>query len=109
MKKRILRITGASLLGFTVFIVSFITYSHLTHSEPKYTLREALWVSDRDMKHFYPPFSMESQNIIKILEETMFDTDKKAYNGYVLYRVGFTTNDKPIESILIFDFQPPKQ
>jgi hypothetical protein len=108
MKIQILRIAGASLLGLVGFILLYTTYWHFHPPEPKYTLREALWVSDRDMTHFHPPFSAESLKIIEILEGIRFDPDKKAYSDYVLYRTGFTTKDPADEPILILGFRPPK-
>jgi hypothetical protein len=108
MKNRMLRIAGATILGCSALIALFFAYIHFTHSEPKYTLREALWVSDREMKNFYPPFSRESQDIIKVLEEIRFDPDKKAYDNYVLYRMGLTTSDVSTEKVLIMGFKPPK-
>ncbi len=108
MMKRILRVAGASLLGFVFFIALFITYRHNKPTEPKYTLREALWISDRDMTHYYPPLSKESLGIAMRLEEVMVDPHKKAYDEYVLYRMGLTTSDEPTEKVLIIGFKPPK-
>lgn len=110
MKSRIIRIVAASILGLVVFIVAFAAYHYFTDTEPRYTLREALWVSDRDMKHFYPPYSPQAQSIVGIIKkESVIDPDKKAYNDYVLYRMGLSTKDKPAESLLILGFRPPKE
>ncbi len=108
--KKILRIAVVSILGLIVILTPFTIYGYFTGSEPKYTIREALWVSDRDMKHFYPPYSPQAQNIIAIFENrAVIQTNKKAYNEYVLYRMGLTAIDEPNESLLILGFQPSKE
>jgi len=62
------------------------------------------------MKHFYPPYSPQAQNIIAIFENrAVIQTNKKAYDEYVLYRMGLTAIDKPNESLLILGFQPSKK
>jgi hypothetical protein len=109
MKKRIIRMAGVSMLGLAVFISTFILYRHFTHTESKYTLREALWTSDTDMKHFYPPYSPQSQAIVEVFKQAAMETDKKSYQEYVLYRMGLTTSDEPTKSLLIIGFQPPKE
>jgi hypothetical protein len=96
------------ILVLVVSLGTFITCRYLEPPERPYTLREALWVSDRDMKHFYPPHSPQSKAIISVIESAFFDVDKKEYNGYLLYRMGFTTSDDPSEPLLIQNFQPPK-
>jgi len=62
------------------------------------------------MKHLYPPYSPQAQNIIAIFENrAVIQTNKKAYNEYVLYRMGLTAIDEPNESLLILGFQPSKE
>jgi len=106
-KARIVRVARISLVGFLFAVVLSLAYVRLAQRGPEYTLREALWVSDRDMKTFHPPLSPESQSIIEILKDKGFATDKKEYQTYVLYRGGLSTNDAPGKTLLIFGFQPP--
>jgi len=107
LKARILRVARISLVGFLFAVVLSVAYVRLVQPGPPYTLREALWVSDRDMQTFHPPFSPESQSIIEILKEKGFAADKKEYHSYVLYRGGLSTTDAPGKTLLIFGFQPP--
>lgn len=107
--KKILRVAVTSILGLIVILTPFTIYHYVTRSEPKYTLSEALWVTDRDMKRFYPPHSPQSQAIIGVIKQAAVNTEQKEYNEYVLYRMGLSTKDEPTKSLLILGFQPPKE
>jgi len=94
-------------LGFVLAIVSgaFI-YQHLS-SQPQMTLEEALWVTDKEMKNYYPPKSPQSQKIVELLIPKYLDEDIK-YEKYVLYRQGLTDTDMSREPLVMsYDFQPP--
>jgi hypothetical protein len=110
MRARFKRITLASLVGVAVYLGIFSAYRYLTYaaSPYPYSLREALWVTDREMNQFYPPHSAESEAILATLEKEGVETNKKAYLEHVLYRMGLTTKDEPTEKLLILGFQPPQ-
>lgn len=102
-----LRIARLALVGFLFALALYAAYARYPRSTPTYTLREALWVSDRDMKSFHPPLSPESLFIVDLLKTRGFPTDTKEYQSYVLYRGGLSTSDPPEKSLLILGFQPP--
>ena len=95
--------TSLVLLGVGLFI-----YSH-HREQPHLTLRDALWVTDKDMKVFHPPHSRESKYIVDYLEDNSYihSLEHKTYSGPILYRQGLTTSDKPTEPLFIYGFTPP--